>query len=286
MGVAVTLSENAPNAVSSDEIDLFAYLEILWCHRRFLTLLVFSAVAVAAVLSWWVIPPTYEAVSLVQVGQNEPVNSPQAQRGALLGSPEAYRSILLSAPVLTQASRAAGIEFQKLEDSVRAELVPNTNVVKLAVQAGSPEQARAIGAAWYEAFRAALQKAWEPQLERQLSVQRARLDGMRQTLDGLFQERGEARDLSGLIRQILVAGDVVAAAGELNRLEQMKEQVARGELDDAVVVAPFHAEAEPVKPRKVLNVAIAGLLAVMTGVFGVLSWEAWHARIEAGAAAG
>ncbi|MGE5553664.1 MAG: Wzz/FepE/Etk N-terminal domain-containing protein [Betaproteobacteria bacterium] len=270
------MSENAPNAVSSDEIDLFAYLEILWCHRRFLALLVFSAVAVAAVLSWWVIPPTYEAVSLVQVGQNEPVNSPEAQRSALLGSPEAYRSILLSAPVLTQASRAAGIEFQKLEDSVRAELVPNTNVVKLAVQAGSPEQARAIGAAWYEAFRAALQEMWVTHLERQLSVQRARLEGMRQTLDALLQAKGEAGGLSGFSRQILVAGDVVAAAGELNRLEQMKEQIARGELDDAVVVAPFHAEEEPVKPRKALNLAIAGFLALMVGIFGTFAAEGWR----------
>lgn len=145
-------------AAAVDEIDLFAHLEILWRHRRSLLGLILAAIAAAAILSWWVIPPTYEASSLVQVGNVQPNLS--------LGSPETYRSILLSGPVLSRAGRTSGVEAR----------------------------------------------------------------------------------------------------------------IARGELSDVLVVAPFKAEREPVAPRKALNVAIAGFLALMIGVFGVFAVEAWRAR--------
>jgi uncharacterized protein involved in exopolysaccharide biosynthesis len=261
------LSENPQAAAAVDESDLFAYLETLWRYRRALLLLFLASVATAAALSLWVIPPKYEAVSLVQVGLE-----------LSLGSPDVYRNFLKSELVVAETARATGVKVRRLRETLKVEVAPNTNLVKLVVEANSPARAEAIGEAWQGVFRRALQSIYADRLEQQLAAQRARLAGMQQSWESLAETAGGRPELTEVSRQILVAGDVVAMTGEVARLEQVQAQLSRGVLLDATVIAPFQAKKEPVAPRKALNVAIAGFLALMMGGFGVFVAEAWRTR--------
>lgn len=256
-------------AAAVDEIDLFAYLEILWRHRWPLLGLILAAMAAAAILSWWVIPPTYEATSMVQVGN--------AQLDLSLGSPETYRSILLSGPVLSRAARTSGVEKDIIGKAVKAEPVPNTNLLKLTVQSDSRERSEALGEAWQESYQTAVQEIWEKSVSAQLTSERARLEGMREYLRELTVSIPNQSGFKAGTA-VLVDGDALAAAGEVKKLEQRQARIARGELSDILVVAPFKAEGKPVAPRKALNVAIAGFLALMVGVFGVFAVEGWRVR--------
>lgn len=261
------MSENLSQTETVAEIDLFAYLETLWRYRWTILLLFFAAVAVAAALSFWVIPPTYEAASLVQVGQD-----------LSLGTPDVYRNLLTSQPVLVQTAQALGVRVDELEKGIlRSEILPNTNLIRLVAQAESPARAEAIGEAWQASFKASLQAMQMDRLEQQLTVQRARLKGLRASWAEISGTAGGVQATT-LGRQILVASDVVAAAGEVERLQQVKAQVSEGKLLDLAVVAPFAAPKEPVAPRKALNVAVAGFMALLVGTFGAYFAEAWRTR--------
>lgn len=257
------------NEAFSDEIDLYAYMETLWRHRWLLVWLVVIAVGVAAAISLWAIPPTYEATSLVQLAQGD----------LSLGSPETYRGFALSSSVLARVAQAVGVDEAAITQAVMVEIVPNSSVLRLRVQSDASERARAIGDVWVKSFLTEVQSLWEKRLDGQFAMEQARLEGMRKSLDSLLQPaHGESGNTARSNYQIVVPGDFVVASGELSRLEQLRTQVTRGELNDVTVVMPFRAEPKPVSPRTALNVSVAGLLAAMAGVFGVFAVEGWRSR--------
>lgn len=257
----------------SGEADLFGYIEILSRYRHLIAGMVSIAVAAAVVISWWLVPPAFEAVSYVQVGQEDLV----------LGPPSVYQTILLSRKVLTRTAESGRVSVQRLRAVAKVEISPNSNVLKLTVKSSTPQDAEFLGAKWYGAFHEETAALWRDWLERKLAVQQARIDGMTSLLSSDTQQTaGRNGQTPGMLALLEANSDVVAeAAGEVRRLEVLQDRIRQNKTDDVLVISEFEAGPRPVGPSRIARVVTAALISLAVSALMALTIEGWREHRQA-----
>lgn len=274
--------ENRKVSLVDDEIKVFAYLEILWRYRYIIMGFLIAAVLATAVVNRWIIPARYEAISLIQVGetyslQTEQVYPLQVRHDKLsLGSVDAYKAVLLSSKVLKQVADAA--RNQKIPPETRVEIAPGSSLIKLVIQGESPVSAEKLGNVWYNTFINEMQKMWVERLEKQLDLQRAIVESMKEEFPPAYLVETSNKN-GGIDKRIVIQENgnaIIQAVGELKQNEIMLKRVRQNQIDDILIISPFKASEKPVTPRKTLNFVLASFLALTGGVFSAFSIDGWR----------
>lgn len=164
MGGFSRVQQSGPTSISYEEdvIDLREYLAIISKWRRVIALITLLAVAVAGFLSFFVLPPVYEAKAVVMVTQ--PVSSPTKPLSANQESLESVVSTISSIPQLTMntcvaqvknsvvlantlaalGEKANGLNVNSLMSMIDAQTLKDTNLLEIKVSHTDPVLAAEI----------------------------------------------------------------------------------------------------------------------------------------------
>ncbi len=262
--MSVSANRAAPEPAWSNEVNVFAYLETLWQYRHLIFGLVILAVAATAAVSLWVIPPTYEAVSLLRVGQG----------GLAIGAPDTYKEILLSPSVLERVAVAAGKREQDFKRAVSVRAFTSSSVLKLAVQADSPGEAEHLGDIWYQAFLEKMRELWDEVLARRIASEKANVKDIEDKSASRLAEKSKVLSEPAVSKEM--QDSLVEALQQIQLLETWRSRIRQDQLDDILIISPFRAEKDPVAPIILLNCFVAGFIALMLGIFLSLGIEGWR----------
>lgn len=203
-----------------------------------------------------------------------------------------------------------------ISSAVTAEVLKDASVLKVNIRADSPTTAAALAQAWQKAFFDRIYALTLANIGMQIQTQREYVAGMEQSLNTFgaaqtvsvapsapsvpstpsasaapsarsagsapAQTSQEPASPQTVVQFTNGTGDLATAVGTLRRLEKIYAALSDRSLDLITVVsAPLVADT-PVAPRKLLNVAIAAMLAAMLGVMivflleGYRSWKDTH----------
>ncbi|MCL6521421.1 MAG: hypothetical protein K6U79_03495 [Firmicutes bacterium] len=283
-------------AVYEDEIDLRELVATLVRRKWWIAGVTLIALAVAGVLSFAVLPPTY-AVS-VQVappanqalldmiyGMDSAVQGSAGSTGNATGQSEiqAYTAMASSDVVLAQVAREVGWQknYSELQQSFAVQADSNGGTLTVTARAPSAEEAYRLATAWRRAFVGAAVNLARQQLDLQIQVGERRVAGEEAALDRLQATLGPGGNPStATMISVAAVGQVLAQAqGDLDRLLALRQSV------DAVAAPTVLQDARlpeaPVAPRKALNLAVALVLGLMVGVLAAFFADYWARGQEA-----
>ncbi|MBE3575916.1 MAG: hypothetical protein IMW99_10825 [Firmicutes bacterium] len=318
---AQSYSPVQPYSDVDGEIDLFAYLMLLWRGKYVLAGLVVAAAAAALAVSTFLMRPTYEATALYMISGASTANQYS------LGPLETYQQIATSPGVLAAAENAlrkdprltsqraqpSGATFDfDLGQAVNAQILKDASLLKVTVRGSSPALAQAIALAWQDAFFAKIRALALQDLTARIQAQRDNIAGMRQALAEARQDetlqagarqagarqtvggaapaasdQAGSRGNSGAATVVQVdsgIADLAVALGSLQQMEKIRRALANGGMSMMNVASPPTADGQPVAPRKMLNAAIAAFLALMVGVAWIFlqeGYRSWQQKQQA-----
>ncbi len=263
-----------------DEIDLREIALVLWRGRWMILGFTIAAVVLAAGVSLYLLPPTYESRTYIQLSAHsaESYSTPAAASRTLT-------SISFLRPI---ASRHGISDGRRLERMVRAEPVRDTRIVYLRVRDTDPSRLRAFT---QDLLRQFLQLASERVRERREAVRRrlaavqAQLRDVQRTLQlskqalGRLQANPEGLE-TGFARTFALNAAAVSEGVFSGLVAAEKDlRVELAALDLPSLVQEPYIPPEPVSPAR-LNAAVAGVLAFMISCFAVVIRWTWAGAPE------
>jgi len=298
-----------------EEIDLREYVEVIVRRWRWIAGITLAAVVTAAIVSFFVVAPVYEATATLLVAGPPTIPASRSLEAqvveALLKSGEVEAQVVETlGGVLSPPERKPGGLVAKIKVTREGK----SRVFRISARAGDPQKAAQIANAWADAGAELLRRRQAPSDE---ALRRAEQN--LRTAEQALWEFAEASGLAGFdLRSLLgTRGDrwtvnlfleeeevisqralpalSVEKRVELARLLRARDiaeeiylslaqeaEMARitGQVERAAeVISPAVAPSEPVQPKKKLNIAIAGVLGLMVGVFGAFAveyFEGWE----------
>ncbi|MBS3975467.1 MAG: lipopolysaccharide biosynthesis protein [Syntrophomonadaceae bacterium] len=173
-------------------IDLKDYLRILGKWKWVIILITAVSIVTAAVLSWFVLPPVYQAKAVIQVirGEQRPVAAREAQTleevvGTLSRLPQmtinTYVSQLKNQEVFQQVIKRLNLDQTLytpagLSGMVSAHAVRDTNLIEVQVQNTDPNLAANLANAISEEFMVFINENNQEQLGKSMELLRSQLE--------------------------------------------------------------------------------------------------------------
>jgi capsular exopolysaccharide synthesis family protein len=261
--------------------------------RRWLWLLVLATV-LGAGTSYLIssrLPKVYEGTAKLLVTPSQSGTGLANYNDVLTGQSltRTYAEVLKTRPILEEASRQVGIglPYETLVSTVDAKPVQNTQLIQVSARANDPELAARFANQLASTFTQSIQASQSSrfstvrdalgqqaaQLGRDVDDHTRRIDVLRS------QEPGAARD-----------AEVTRLQSELTQLQQSYAAAERS-YDDArlsearstdllTVIEPAAASLSPVEPRVLLNVLLAGALALVLALGVTLLFERLDDRMR------
>ena len=250
---------------NSESIDLVKYMVLFW-HWAWLIILVIVIATSGAYLVSKLIPPVYQAQTTVLVDMASP-NSSVDYGFVLLNSQltQTYSQMMIKSSVLDEVATRLGL-VEVDPKSITSKPETNTQLINIFVESTDPKLAADIANTLVTVFSDQVQ-----------SLQATRFSESEQSLLAQMNE---------IENSIKVANDqlsIITGMAEADRLEttianyrqtyasllQSYEQVRLAKAQNSsniVQIEPAAVPIEPVRPRTLMNVAIAGLVsAVLVG---------------------
>lgn len=257
-----------------DEIDLRDIIRVLW-ENRFLVVGIFLIAVVAAGAVSIMMPSVYRASCLVALGNfGDPVYTTQSGASEILTS-DAFVLDLLSRLNL---SLSPG-ELAEFKDRIRIEPVKGSDrLLSISMETTDPEEGKRILREMVSLFEDRSNQSYTEQrglLLEQLSATNQLLDSVEESINQTHQAMKEiegATGVSSLEKSMLLSYKLdYLQNAESQRLGLMdrymnlhKQLILMKSLE--IVEAPA-VPLQPVKPRRMLIVGVAGMLGLMLGVF-------------------
>lgn len=256
-----------------EELDLRDLILILWKRRKLILGIFLAAVLAAAAVSF-IIPPTYEVSTIIALGVfPDPTYTSQASA----------REILLSDELLLNVISALKLDvprekFRGFKQTIKVEPVNDTNFLKISIQTTNRSEGRAIVEKMVELFKERSSASY--QQYRQLLA--GQLDAVRTRLSSVEADIKKTREVLSAIESTTGISPVekdlrrsrtleYLQSEESQRIELLDRYLALQKeingLKDVQVIRGAREPVYPVKPNKKLNVALAGMLGLMVGVF-------------------
>ena len=292
-----------------EEIDLREYIEVMVRRWKWIAGITLAAVVTAAIVSFFVIAPIYEATATLLVAGPPMIPTSRSLEAqvveALLKSEEVEAQVVEAlGEVLSPPERKPGGLVAKIKVAREGK----SRVFRVSARADNPHKAAQIANAWAEAGVELLRKRQAPSDEALRRAER-NLRTAEQALWEFAEASGLAEfDLRSLLGarsdqwtvNLFVGEDEaisqrtlpvlsVEKRVELARLLRVRDiaeeiylslareaEMARitGQVEMAAeVISPAGAPSAPVQPKKKLNIAVAGVLGLMVGVFGAFLAE-------------
>ncbi len=267
-----------------EEIDLRDVLRVPWRCRALILGVFMAAVVTSAVLSFFVLTPVYEVKATISLGYLSPTGANPIH--PLYTEPAFAKEVLLSGNLLQEVVEDLQLDispsqFKSFKEAIQVEPLKDTNLLRLSIETEDPAEGRAVLNKMIEIFRGRSRVQFARQrdlIKGELGRMQADLAEAEQNIKetqaalkrlapgtGIAADLQQARLLDALSRfeeqRQSLLGKEVARRQELNGIEGMQ-----------VIEAP-RIPAQPVRPRKMLNIAVAGVLGLMIGVFAAFALE-------------
>ncbi|MGE5483906.1 MAG: GumC family protein [Ignavibacteriales bacterium] len=202
---------------AADELDLLEIFGKLWAGKWIIVGITVVAMVVAAVLSFFVLRPVYEAkatlivVALAQRTQKETeelLSISALQKYLPNLSLESYRQQVVNPVVLGRVRQRLGLQdsVEELTRAVQARSLKDTNLIEVVTKYTNPETAAAISNAVVEEYERYLSEVAQKQMttasvmaEQQLEVEEKKLE---EAIDEYMQFLKEARPVSEIEEEI------------------------------------------------------------------------------------
>ncbi|NPV29924.1 MAG: hypothetical protein HPY58_09795 [Firmicutes bacterium] len=267
-----------------EEIDLRDYLLVLWRCRGLILGILLAAVATSAVLSFFVLAPVYEVGATISLGYLSPAGANPIH--PLYTDPAFAKEVLLSDDLLHEVVEDLRLDvppsqFRSFKESIKVEPLKETNLLRLTVETEDPAEGQAVLKKMIEIF----QRGSRAQIDRHRGLIVGELDRIKADLAEAEQNIKETQAaLKRLAAGTGMAADLQQARllDALSRFEEqrqslLQQQAARRQelsgIEGMQVIEAPRIPADPVRPRKMLNIAVAALLGLMVGVFAAFALE-------------
>ena len=184
---------------SEEEIDLRGLFEVLWRRKWLILAIIVISVAIAGYLSFFAIPPVYEAEALIELRFPEQVKQQ-----------EAYRLQILDPYFLSQVIEKLQLDPQKydpfsLQEALNVEILKNANFLKITVKDGDPQKAADIANAIASEFvDFAIRSTQEDMKKELLSLE-----------EGMKEWQSKLDEIGGRIRDFLARSEITALEEEV-----------------------------------------------------------------------
>lgn len=263
-------------------IDLRSYLKVLSLRRWILIATLLTVVGATAVVTWR-LTPIYEGVALVEI-QPTSTSSSEASRAleALVDPTRGLQtqvSLAQSQEALNRAARELRLSStDDLSDALAVELQPDTQILEIRVEHERPDEARA----WANAVAAAYLDFRRDSVLENSSKRREKINAdIEQT-----QQRITDIDIQSEQDPAAAAGLRAERDRELVRLTAL--QASLDELPDpdgtqlsgGRIITPAELPTDPVRPKKLLNLALSLVVGSLLGLGLVLVAENLDDRLK------
>ena len=276
---------NEPQDFFEDEIDLRVYISTLIRWWKLLVLSTFIAVGIGYCVSLY-IPPTYEATATLMVGrlsQSSDLNLSEINTAIRLA--KIYAAISTKEVTLQKVINFLNIEdltWQQLKKKVKVNVVPETQLFEITVQASTAKQAQRIANALAEQVIEQSPNTLAPEeqdyyalVENQLSQLYSDIENTQETLKTIRQKIAVETDPiekhnletdaeNNQSHLITLQNNYATLLNTINNAQSFNQLsiIDKASLPDT-----------PVSPRPMLNSLIAGAINLMLSIFAIFAWE-------------
>jgi len=264
-----------------EQIDLRQYLSVLlrwWWLILGCTLL--AAVIAFAASSW--MQPVYQAQVILLVQQ--PPTTGLSDYTAVLTSErlaQTYAQMLTGRPVLEAAIARMTLSEtpERLAKRVRVERIRDTQLIRVSVEDTDPARAAAIANTIADVFTEQVQAIQEQRYAESMGNLKAQIDELSAVIESVQKElearAGDTTPQGQAERtrlETILAGYRNTYAALVQSYEQMRLTAAQS-ANTVVLYEPASVPQEPVRPRKLMNTALAGVLGAMLAVIAAFVME-------------
>lgn len=262
-----------------EELELRDLILILWKRRKLILGIFLLAVLAAAAVSF-AIPPTYEVSTIIALG---------AFPDSTYTSQASAREILLSDELLLNVISALKLDvprekFRSFKETIKVESIKDTNFLKISVQTQNRAEGKAIVEKMVELFK----ERSEPSYQQHRQLLANQLNSVRTRLSAIETDIKKTREVLNAIESASGISPVEKDLRRSRTLEYLQSEESQrielldrylalqkeiNELKNVQVIRGAREPVYPVKPNKKLNVAVAGILGLMVGVFAAFMQE-------------
>ncbi len=271
-----------PEMNCEDEIDLRDLLLVLWRYRKVIIGIFLVAVVAAAALSF-MLPPVYQVKTVISLGS---MSGGTGQPISVISPAEAVE-MLESGDLFREAVAGVGLDMSdpvvsSCEDGLKVEPVKDTNLVQITLETRDPAKGQEILDELIKIFAGEVGEGFNEQrklVEGELERVQADLADVEKNIESTKDALNALADSAGELSTELQRAGLLDA---LSRSQDLREKLLDKKLSLEQSLSSYRGieviekpgvPTAPVRPRKMLNVAVAGVLGLMVGVFAVFALE-------------
>lgn len=274
--------ENYP--AYEDEIDLRDLLLVLWRYRKMIIGIFLAAVLAAGVLSF-TMQPVYEVQAKISLGylatsEINPIHP-------LYTVPSYAKEVFLSEDFLRETAGEVGFnlsqaELSKRAKSIKLETPQDTNLIFITLETKHPQQ----GAVFLQKMIERYSKQSARQFDRHQNLLEGELKHLNSDLNQLDKDLIRTRALVDNLSpgDAGLAGDLQQARlmDTISRLEEQRQELLEkraiyqqeiNSIERLQVLKKPDIPEVPIRPRKMLNIAVAMVLGLMVGIFAAFTMD-------------
>ncbi|GAB6137366.1 YveK family protein [Halanaerobaculum tunisiense] len=264
-----------------EEIDLQECINTLLKHKITIIGIFLTAVLISGVLSYLVLNPVYQSQALIKLGNNSGSYS----------NPQVAKDMLSSSRYLQEINQELDLdlsaaELNSLKENNLTVEKRGNNLIKITYNSKEARESKAVVSKLIELFSADSLAKFKEEKE----VVAENLAGVKAEIKDLETQIQETTNQFNNLKKLdLSTSDRIILNNNLtNKLQMMKSSKRslvekkyelRNKINSmesvTVVNQPIKPET-PIKPNKKLNLAIAGVLGLMIGVFIAFIMEFWQ----------
>jgi capsular exopolysaccharide synthesis family protein len=242
-----------------DSVDLTKYLLLIW-HWLWLIILVVAIAGVGAYYISRLIPPVYEAKTTVLVDMapsNKSIDYSSLQLSSQLT--QTYSQMMTKSPVLDEVAKRIGL-VEVDAKAINAKPVTNTQLINILAESTNPQLAADIANMLVTVFAEQIQTLQTTRFadsEESLQTQMADVEVKIKSANDQLSITTDPTEKDRL--ETMIANYSQTYAGLLQSFEQVR--LAEAQTRSSIVqIEPAAVPLEPVRPKIVLNIALAALI--------------------------
>lgn len=223
-----------------DEIDLRQLLAVVLKWKWLIILITFLAIIVSGIMSFFVLPPVYEAQTNLLVVQGDDKTTTRYTTDdleALIGSisrlPEMTimtyvqqikNPVLLNDVINKLELAAQGYTIESMAKLIEANSIKDTNLIEVRVQNTDPQLAKSIAATLTDLLLESISKSSQEQMSKSVSFLQEQADSVKKELE---TERSKLKELDSRPRSVLyLEQERTTSLNELSRYKSMYQETA------------------------------------------------------------
>jgi len=252
--------------MEEDEVELRDYINVLIKRKRLIIVITLIAVLISGLLSYFVLPKVYEGSAIIQpaqVGSNLPL------------SPSDIQTQIKSAPFIQKLSDDLNVPFNEINNNINVSIPQNSNFVMVNFEYKDKELIRKF----FDKLLYELNSINADKYNKQINSLKSKILTFSSQIEIL---NSEATQISKQILQMQKSSSKAEYFLESSLLTNLYESMLSKKMDLENTVTDLKSQLSishefeylqqpyvsntPIKPKKSLNVAIAGVAALFFSI--------------------